>query len=59
MHCCRALDMEMLSLFNSHERDADAWASLFKQADERFIVVGVTVPSGAESGIVEARWLME
>ena len=52
-----AMDLTMLSLFNARERDIDAWQSLFRQADERFIIVGVQTPSGSDAGIIEAKWL--
>lgn len=51
------MDMLMLSLFNARERDRDAWASLFKQADHRFGIVDVHTPVGLDSGIIQAKWL--
>lgn len=51
------MDLTMLSLLNARERDRDAWESLFRQADERFIVVDVQTPSGSNAGIIEAKWL--
>lgn len=51
------MEMLMLSLYNARERDRDAWADLFKQADNRYVVVDVQMPTGSDSGIVEARWI--
>ena len=52
-----AMDLTMLSLLDARERDIDAWESLFRQADERFIIISVQVPSGSNAGIIEANWL--
>lgn len=51
------MDLTMLSLLNARERDIDAWESLFRQADERFVIVSVQAPSGSNAGIIEAKWL--
>lgn len=48
--------MIMFSLFNSHERDADDWATLFQAADPRFGKPKVWIPEGSNLGIIEAVW---
>ncbi|CAF9907146.1 MAG: hypothetical protein ALECFALPRED_003076 [Alectoria fallacina] len=50
----RAMDMIMLSLFNSREREKEDWQSIFQQADARFTNVKVWVPEGATLAIIEA-----
>ncbi|KAK6613295.1 hypothetical protein ACHAPC_006483 [Botrytis cinerea] len=52
----RAMDMIMFSLFNSRERDADDWATLFQAADPRFGKPKVCIPEGSTLGIIEAVW---
>ena len=52
----RAMDISMLTLFNSQERDRDDWISLFKRADERFQFVDITHPKGANLSIIEFVW---
>ena len=48
------MDMIMLSLFNSREREMEDWQTLFQQADTRFTNVKVWIPEGATLAIVEA-----
>ena len=48
------MDMIMLSLFNSRERETEDWQSIFQQADTRFIKAKVWVPEGATLAIIEA-----
>lgn len=50
------MDMIMLSLYNSREREKDDWEMLFREADTRFKHVKMWVPEGAMLGIVEATW---
>ena len=50
------MDVSMLTIQNSRERDQDDWISLFKQADKRFNFLGVTHPEGANLLIIEFNW---
>ncbi|TGO30616.1 hypothetical protein BPAE_0004g00740 [Botrytis paeoniae] len=52
----RGMDMIMLSLFNSRERDVDGWATLFQAADPRFGKPKAWIPEGSNLGIIEAVW---
>jgi len=52
----REMDMIMLSLFNSRDREQKEWAMLFNQADERYREVKSWVPNGASLAIIEAVW---
>lgn len=52
----RAMDLNMLSILNARERDADEWRSLFAEADPRFEFQGVKRPSGSNLAIMEAIW---
>ncbi|KAL1874202.1 hypothetical protein Plec18167_006139 [Paecilomyces lecythidis] len=53
----RDMDMIMLSLYNSREREKDDWDMLFREADPRFRNVKTWVPEGAMLGVVEATWV--
>ncbi|TGO58900.1 hypothetical protein BCON_0050g00320 [Botryotinia convoluta] len=48
----RGMDMIMVSLFNSRERDADDWATLFQAADPRFGKPKSWIPEGSNLGII-------
>ncbi|TGO39875.1 hypothetical protein BHYA_0046g00290 [Botrytis hyacinthi] len=50
------VDMIMLSLFNSRERDADDWVTLFQAADPRFGKPKAWIPERSNLGIIEAVW---
>lgn len=50
------MDMIMLSLFNSREREEADWRRLFHEADARFTKVKIWVPDGATLAIIEAVW---
>lgn len=50
------MDMIMLSLFNSRDREEKEWEILFTQADTRYKNVKRWVPSGASLAIIEATW---
>ena len=50
------MDLNMLSILNARERDADEWRSLFAEADPRFEFQGVKRPKGSNLAIMEARW---
>ncbi|TGO30064.1 hypothetical protein BPAE_0008g00560 [Botrytis paeoniae] len=52
----RSLDMIMLSMHNSREREAEEWQDLFLEADPRFGVLKIWTPTGASLAIIEAVW---
>ncbi|MCJ1369595.1 hypothetical protein MMC20_000807 [Loxospora ochrophaea] len=52
----REMDMLMLSLFNSREREESDWRALFQSADPRFQDVTIHVPDGATLAIIESIW---
>lgn len=52
----RALDMVMLSFFNSRERERDDWERVCGEVDPRFRFVDAWTPEGAALGIIEAVW---
>lgn len=52
----REIDMIMLSLFNSRDREEKDWAMLFERASERYREVKSWVPDGASLAIIEAVW---
>lgn len=53
----RFMDIAMKAFNNARERDVETWGELFKEADERFRFLGVTVPAGARMAIIEAYWM--
>ena len=52
----RSMDMIMMSLFNSREREKKDWEALFAEADSRFQDVKVWQPAGSQLGLIEATW---
>lgn len=48
-----AVDLQMLSLFNSKERKVEDWLDVVKRANERFELNNVHVVPGAPLGILE------
>lgn len=53
----RAMDLIMLSLQNSREREEEDWAALFKQTDNRLILKSIRRPSGeSASGVIVATF---
>jgi len=52
----REMDMIMLTLFNSRDRERHEWVRLFGQTDPRFIDVKAWVPDGSSLAIIEATW---
>jgi len=52
----REMDMIMLTLFHSRDRERHEWDRLFGQTDTRFIDVKVWVPEGSSLAIIEATW---
>ncbi|RKF61752.1 O-methyltransferase gsfB [Erysiphe neolycopersici] len=52
----RSMDLAMLSLLNSQERDENEYRMLFKAADERFQFIGVRTSVGSSMALIEAIW---
>ncbi|THV55936.1 hypothetical protein BGAL_0002g00920 [Botrytis galanthina] len=52
----RSMDLTMLELQNSRERELEDWAKLFKDADPRFTFKGGKQPAGSNLWILEAVW---
>jgi len=48
--------MLMLALSNARERDVDDWMNLFKQADSRFVFLGIKTLEDSSIAIIEAVW---
>lgn len=55
----RAMDIIMLSLCNSRERDEADWRQVFQEADPRFKVLRVFTPKGSALGIIDVAWERE
>lgn len=51
-----AMDMLMLSICNSRERDEKEWRQLFEKADLCFKVLRVFTPKGSALGIMDVVW---
>lgn len=47
------MDLEMMTNFNSKERDIDDWTAIFAQADPRLKIVNVFKPVGSVNSIIE------
>ncbi|KAL8910059.1 MAG: hypothetical protein Q9171_004613 [Xanthocarpia ochracea] len=52
----RTLDVDMLTWFNSREREKDDWIRIWQSVDKRFRFVDAWTPKGAALGIIEAVW---
>ncbi|PNY25089.1 Sterigmatocystin 8-O-methyltransferase [Tolypocladium capitatum] len=52
----RTMDLMMLALLNSQERQEHEFRALFAAADERFVFKGVTRVEGCRMSMVEAAW---
>ena len=52
----RSMDMIMMSLFNSREREKQDWEVLFQSADPRFQNFKAWKPEGSQLGLVEVTW---
>ncbi|TGO45865.1 hypothetical protein BCON_0360g00090 [Botryotinia convoluta] len=52
----RSMDLTMLELQNSRERELEDWAKLFEDADPRFTFKGGNQPAGSNLWILEAVW---
>jgi hypothetical protein len=50
------MDITMLELLNSKERDVNDWTALFAMADPRFKFLGAKQPAGCRMSIMEAVW---
>lgn len=50
------MDVAMLQLLNSQERDEEEWKTLFKRADARFQFVGCRLCKEAGMALIEFRW---
>ena len=50
------MDLSMLTILNSRERERQDWQGLFERADPRFRFLGVTQPLGSKLAIIEASW---
>ena len=46
----------MLEMFNSKEREADDWLSLFQSADARFKFVDIKRPPNSKLSFIEVVW---
>jgi hypothetical protein len=51
----RALDMQMMVQFGSTERTLEDWKDLFRRADHRLILKGVTKPAGSADSFLELQ----
>ncbi|KAI0020335.1 S-adenosyl-L-methionine-dependent methyltransferase [Xylariomycetidae sp. FL0641] len=49
----RILDISMMSLYNSAERDLDDWKVLFREVDPELKLINVTKPPGSSLSIME------
>ena len=52
----RSFDLAMSAIQNAKERDLSDWATLFRNADERFEFQGATRPPGSNHPIIVALW---
>ncbi len=52
----RSMDLTMMELQNSRERELEDWETLFAQADRRFSWKGGKQPRGSRLWILEAVW---
>ena len=51
-----SMDLTMLEIQNSCERELDEWAALFHKADKRFRFLGGQQPEGSNLWILTALW---
>ncbi len=49
----RALDVGMMQLFNSLERDLEAWQAILEAADPRLRIKGVKTPYGSSMSVID------
>ena len=52
----RSMDLTMLEIQNSRERELSDWELLFRDADSRFEFLGGSQPIGSHLWILKARW---
>lgn len=52
----RSMDLSMLQIQNSRERERQDWEALFREADPRFKFLGVEQPQGSKLAFIEASW---
>jgi len=50
------MDLAMLQIQNSREREVQDWRALLEEADSRFRIVGLNQPRGSKLAIIEAIW---
>ena len=50
------MDISMLEIQNSRERELDDWADLLRRADSRFRFMRATQPQGSKLHLLEAVW---
>ncbi|KAI1819381.1 S-adenosyl-L-methionine-dependent methyltransferase [Xylaria intraflava] len=50
------MDVGMLSLLNSQQREMHEWPELFRRADSRFRYMGARQPVGTIRWLIEAEW---
>ena len=50
------MDLSMLQIQNSRERETQDWEDLFKDADPRFKFLGIQQPQGSKLAIIQAIW---
>ena len=53
------MDLTMLEIFNSKERHADEWGSLFERADARFKLISIKKPVKSRLSFIEVCWMGE
>lgn len=51
-----ATDLRLMALFNGKERPVDAWAKIFRDADERFEMANVKANPQNFFAVIEAVW---
>ena len=51
--------MDMLTLFNGRERDADDWKHLLRLADSKFKLLEIKQPQGSTLALIIATWIEE
>ncbi|KXJ89575.1 S-adenosyl-L-methionine-dependent methyltransferase [Microdochium bolleyi] len=52
----RSMDMTMMEIQNSRERELQDWKDLLQLADPRFAFVSATTPPGSNLSIITAEW---
>ncbi|KAF2102402.1 putative O-methyltransferase [Rhizodiscina lignyota] len=51
-----SMDLQMLVVCNGIDRTIEDWVKLFKKADERFCLKGVSMPKGSPFGLLEVTF---